>query len=232
MISWFYGTPSQINKYSKLYTDQGMDVLVGQISLSQFIFSIKDVELFGKNIVEILKNNEDHYKEIFLHNFSAGNGMWGVTQRIIKNDLDKYGNIPNRIVGQVLDSAGPPEQVIVAVPFAMFPTNKFLQSIVTAVLKLHLALHRSLLRHYSDAINNVYQNMAKTPALLLCSKVDPIGLKDFNAMLAEKWRANGMNVTYKCFEKSGHVKHYQLYPEEYLKTLHDHWKLVKLLEKK
>ena len=24
MISWFYGRPSQINKYSKMYTDHGM----------------------------------------------------------------------------------------------------------------------------------------------------------------------------------------------------------------
>jgi hypothetical protein len=47
MISWFYGQKSQINKYSKLYTDQGMDVLVGRISLIQFLFNIKSVEVSG-----------------------------------------------------------------------------------------------------------------------------------------------------------------------------------------
>jgi Eukaryotic protein of unknown function (DUF829) len=45
MISWFYGKPSQINKYSQLYTDQGMDVLVGRISLGQFLLSIGSVEV-------------------------------------------------------------------------------------------------------------------------------------------------------------------------------------------
>lgn len=74
----------QINKYSKLYTDQGFDVLVGQISLKQFIFSIKGVEAFAKSIADALHSNEHHYNEIFIHTFSAGGGMWGIVQRIIK----------------------------------------------------------------------------------------------------------------------------------------------------
>lgn len=45
MISWFYGKPSQINKYATLYTDNGMDVLVTRISLMQFLFAIKGVEV-------------------------------------------------------------------------------------------------------------------------------------------------------------------------------------------
>ena len=50
MISWFYGQKSQINKYSQLYTDQGMDVLVGRISLVQFLFSIKSVEVSERKL--------------------------------------------------------------------------------------------------------------------------------------------------------------------------------------
>lgn len=45
MISWFYGKPAQINKYCKLYTDHGIDVLVGQITLTQFLLSIKSAEV-------------------------------------------------------------------------------------------------------------------------------------------------------------------------------------------
>jgi hypothetical protein len=56
MISWFYGQKSQINKYSKLYTDQGMDVLVGRISLVQFLFNIKSVEVSREENLEVLCN--------------------------------------------------------------------------------------------------------------------------------------------------------------------------------
>jgi hypothetical protein len=45
MISWFNGKPNQINKYAKIYTDQGMDVLVGRISLIQIAFSIQSIEV-------------------------------------------------------------------------------------------------------------------------------------------------------------------------------------------
>lgn len=84
MISWFYGQKSTLNKYSKLYTDQGLDVLVGRLSLVQFIFSVKGTERFAQNIADVLQNNEDDYKEIYIHSFSAGCGMLGIVQRMIK----------------------------------------------------------------------------------------------------------------------------------------------------
>lgn len=84
MISWIYGQKSQINKYSKLYTDQGFDVLVGRMSLAQFVFNVKGIERFGLEIAEVLQNNEGDYKEIYIHAFSAGCGMLGIVQRMIK----------------------------------------------------------------------------------------------------------------------------------------------------
>lgn len=45
ILSWFYGEPSQINKYSQLYTENGMDVLVGRITLIQFMLKIKSTEV-------------------------------------------------------------------------------------------------------------------------------------------------------------------------------------------
>jgi hypothetical protein len=50
MISWFYGKKRQINKYNKLYTDQGMDVLIYRCTLKQFIFSVKHVEVRKRRI--------------------------------------------------------------------------------------------------------------------------------------------------------------------------------------
>lgn len=146
--------------------------------------------------------------------------------------MNKYGNIPNRIIGQVWDSAAHNNQAIVAAPYAMFPTNAFLRLSLTAALKILFTVHRPLIRHYEDCIIRVFDNLIKSPALLLYSKVDPIGLVNHNVKLEAKWRDNGVHVTSKCFEKSGHVKHYQVYTEEYLKYLHNHWKLVKLLERK
>jgi Eukaryotic protein of unknown function (DUF829) len=48
MLSWFNGQKSQINKYSKLYTDEGMDVLVGRIPLIEFFYSLKSIDVNKK----------------------------------------------------------------------------------------------------------------------------------------------------------------------------------------
>lgn len=80
-------------------------------------------------------------------------------------------------------------------------------------------------------MNNYFNNLAKTPALFFASKVDPIGTSEFAAEVVGKWKAHGMDVKYKCFEDSLHIKHFQKYPEDYVKYLEDHWKLVKLHEK-
>lgn len=87
MLGWLYATTKDVNKYSKLYTDQGMDVLVGRISLTDFL-SKKRAAGFSQKILDILKINEASYNEIFLHTFSAGGGVWGGVQRQIKKVLN------------------------------------------------------------------------------------------------------------------------------------------------
>lgn len=102
MIGWFLAKPSQLNKYCKLYTDQGMDVLVGSPTFLQSLFTFKDIEVslsffkfveqliliylqnFGKQINELVVINEKQYPKLFVHSFSGGAPMWGVVMRMIK----------------------------------------------------------------------------------------------------------------------------------------------------
>jgi Eukaryotic protein of unknown function (DUF829) len=83
MIGWLGCKKSQINKYSNLYTEQGMDVLVTQCTLLDF-FSIKRTQKLAIDATALLKANEDHYKEIFIHSFSVGCPLWGFIQEIEK----------------------------------------------------------------------------------------------------------------------------------------------------
>ena len=86
--------------------------------------------------------------------------------------------------------------------------------------------------HLENAMQHLYNNIARTPALLITSKVDRIGTDEFNKQLVAKWKAHGMDVTYVCFDDSEHIKHMQKYPEEYTKAMHELWDKVKLLERK
>lgn len=84
LISWLSGRPAQVNKYTTLYTDQDFDVLVAQISMWQAICDIKSTEQFALDIMEVLKNAEEDYSEIFIHSFSAGALVWGLCMKLMK----------------------------------------------------------------------------------------------------------------------------------------------------
>jgi Eukaryotic protein of unknown function (DUF829) len=121
---------------------------------------------------------------------------------------------------------------VVAIPFALFPKNVIMRKLVAAFLWIHLKVYGKLQVHYKDAVGRFYNNLARTPALVFASKIDDIGTEQFASEIVDTWRKNGVDVTYKCFEDSLHIKHFQKYPEEYLKLVHDHWDRVKLLERK
>lgn len=120
---------------------------------------------------------------------------------------------------------------IVAIPFALFPKNPIMQSLVRSFLFVHLKLYRALQVHYKDAIDNYLEHRATAPALFFASKVDPIGTEAFIESVAKRYKERKIDVTYKCFPDSPHIKHFQKYPEEYKKLMHELWDKAKLLER-
>lgn len=108
-----------------------------------------------------------------------------------------------------------------------------MQNIVRGILWLHLTAYRPLQRHFSDAkVTWLDKNLVKAPALIIASKVDNIGTEKFARETVDAWRKHGVDVTFKLFEDSPHIKHFQAYPDEYLKYVHNHWEKCKLLERK
>lgn len=146
--------------------------------------------------------------------------------------MEKYGNLPNRILGQVWDSVTPPTGTVIALPIALSPNNVFLQKIIKSLMQAYIKIYYPIRDHYESGRQNFYDNLAKTPILLFASKADRIAPLEFSNELSEILRANKTDVTLQVFEESDHVSHYKMYPDIYLKSLHQHWERVKLLEKK
>jgi predicted alpha/beta hydrolase family esterase len=87
------------------------------------------------------------------------------------------------------------------------------------------------MRHYYDGLDRFLDKQSKAPALLITSKPDPVSTPEFIAEIAQNWQSNGVDVTVKVFEDSPHIKHFQKYPEEYTKLMHENWEKTNLLEK-
>lgn len=145
---------------------------------------------------------------------------------------EKYANIQERIIGQVWDSAAHYDKPRVALPMAIFPKNKPMEMLLASFLWLHFTSYTKLKRHYISAQKDFFENLCRAPALVYASKTDNIGTVDFITSFSKRWQENGIPVTYKCFEDSPHIKHYQKYPEEYLNYLQQHWNRVGLLQVK
>lgn len=145
--------------------------------------------------------------------------------------MEKYGGIPNRVIGQVWDSMTHSSMIVNGVPYAILPNNKFLQNILRKLLHFYLKHNHAMQIHFEGCIQNLYQSLATSPQLIFASEVDQIATTHFAKKLADTWKANGAEVTLKVFEDSLHVKHYQKYPDVYMQYLTEHWYRTKLVEK-
>lgn len=90
--------------------------------------------------------------------------------------------------------------------------------------------HEPATSHYIRSSQMFHGNLVRTPALFLVSKRDPVGPPSSNDRVRDNWVRNKCEVTYKIFEKSPHVGHFQMYPEEYTSLLLNHLRLVNLIQ--
>lgn len=90
--------------------------------------------MVAADLLTFLKQNES-YEQILLHGFSVGGYMWGEAMDLMQTDKKNYSNISNRIVGQVWDSVADLGQISVGMPYAVFPKNVLLQSMLKKYLE-------------------------------------------------------------------------------------------------
>ena len=76
--------------------------------------------------------------------------------------------------------------------------------------------------HYIRSSQLFHFTLLKAPALFLVSKNDPVGAEHSNNSVKEDMESAGIKTTWKCWDKSPHVSHYQTYPEEYLSYVFKH----------
>lgn len=147
----------------------------------------------------------------------------------MENNPEKYNKIPQRVVGQIWDSVTHYDQAIKGLSMGIFPNNAALRTVLAGSLWTFLTLQRRTMRNYVSSIEGFKNNKVTSPALIIGSKIDKIATKEFSEECINRWKNRGTDVNYKLFEDSEHVKHLQKYPEEYLKSIEEHWRKVKLI---
>ncbi|XP_054159345.1 transmembrane protein 53-like [Oppia nitens] len=219
LLTWLMAQEKHVDKYSNLYLQKGFDVLTVKTNPFDLMFPSIGSRKIAQNCVTALNTELSQYPSVILHAFSVGAYQFGemlleIQKQQIENNEDKDG-LNGRIKGIVFDSVVPFEELSNGVSRSL-TTNPFLYKIIKSSINGHLKVcKRFATKYYKASSQAVWGNYMRVPALVLVSQNDRIGTASANRRLTDVWRKLGIDVTFKCWDESGHVQHLPKHPIEY-----------------
>lgn len=222
LLTWLAAQDKHIDKYSNLYLQKGFDVLTVKTNPWELLFPNVGARKIAQNCVTALQTELTQYPSVVIHAFSVGAYQFGEILLEIRErhkreqqSQQKQSALENRIKGIVFDSVVPIEELPNGVSRSM-TSNPFLYKMIKSMINGHLKLFDKLATKYYKASSQVvWNNYMRVPALVLVSQNDLIGTASANQRLTKVWRDLGIDVTFKCWEKSAHVQHLPKHPVEY-----------------
>lgn len=91
--------------------------------------------------------------------------------------------------------------------------------------------HEPATAHYIRASQMFHSTLVKKPALLLLSNNDPIASVSANKVLKQSFESLGIPTSWKCWDKSVHVAHFQKYREDYISVLYGFLQSINMMQR-
>ncbi|CAG2179988.1 unnamed protein product [Oppiella nova] len=219
LLTWLMAQDKHVDKYSNLYLQKGFDVLTVKTNPFDLLFPAIGSRKIAQNCVTALHKELTQYSSVILHAFSVGAYQFGEIllemQEQDKQVAHKTQQLEDRIKGIVFDSVVPIEELSNGVSRSL-TTNPFLYKVIKSTINGHLKVfNRIATKYYRASSKAVWNIHMRVPALVLVSQNDRIGTASANKKLTDVWRDLGIDVTFKCWEKSAHVQHLPKHPIEY-----------------
>ncbi|CAH2055644.1 unnamed protein product, partial [Iphiclides podalirius] len=222
MITWLLARQKHVMKYASLYLERGFDVVSVSCTPWQLMWPMKGSQLVAGDLIKLMSANESD-QPMVVHGFSVGGYIWGEVCAKAMENRDAYEPVMERVSAQVWDSAADISEITIGVPIAVFPKNKIMQKTLKAYMEYHMrTFHEAATAHYIRSSQLFHTNLCRAPALFLLSSSDPVGAERSNRAVYDAWRKMGVECTWQCWERSGHVQHLTKHREEYIHLLDDH----------
>ena len=226
-LSWLMARETHLEKYRQIYFKHGFDVLTVKTSPLELIMPTTGSQVIARNLLDFLKNKVSTYPNVIVHGFSVG--AYQFSEMLVLLERGLYGSngtvdasceiVKNAIKGMIFDSAVDVDAAPYGVSVSLLGETK-LAAILEVLLRAYMnLLYQPVTRHFYLA-SNVFRNTPlRCPALLLVSNHDKLGHPRSNEIARDRWTELGVDVTWKCWEKSRHVAHFQKYPTEYVEIV-------------
>lgn len=155
-------------------------------------------------------------RPLMVHGFSVGGYVFGEVLLKLLQSPEKYSTIPPRFQGMVFDSPVDMNHIPIGVSRAV-TQNEAYQKLIHSLLELYLKLPTA--KHYIRSSTTFKENVFDIPALLMCSKSDPVVEPDKIESIASSWREKGVISHTKFWNEAPHVSLFIKNPEEYTKAV-------------
>ncbi|OWF41380.1 uncharacterized protein LOC110462574 [Mizuhopecten yessoensis] len=220
LFDWLYAKPAAVEKYCKLYHDQGLDVLTINGRLAHFLWPPEGYKLAESILSYTL---EEHKNDVIVHAFSVGAYLFTLCLMLSRREPEKYGAFRDKVKGQVFDSIvlGSYDHMSTGIAVALPGTN-LMKKPILQMMDVYYNMTKETTRDEYDKLVDLFKvDPIMAPTLLFYSYNDPMCYVPSIEEMITNWHRDlpALDVTSKCWEKSIHAAHLKFHQEEYL----NHW---------
>lgn len=240
MITWLGAKDSHILRYSRLYTKQGLDVLVVKSEAKDFTWP-KNSLLLAEQVYKVLDNQMLEYKHIICHTMSAGSFNWTVLRMYLQQkentehicskfrglifDSVVAGSGRGGILNQSLEDKKSQVHALERMVHGIVVAKQFspiMQYMVKALSKVYFSVtKKDTVKFYEKTLTFFREEPLQVPTLFFTSKDDPMCDAPVLEKLVDIWREKqNVHVSIKVWESSPHAQHY-IYHKETYERLHE-----------
>ncbi|XP_034032530.1 transmembrane protein 53 [Thalassophryne amazonica] len=218
MLPWLGSRPQAVAKYCEIYFHIGLDVLVVESELKNFLWPRWGLDS-GQSLLELLHSDRFLSCPLLVHAFSVGGYTFSQMLMHVYQDPQKYQAFVKRIKGQIYDSlvVGSLENMAAGLGKTVFPR---LETLVKQTSLLYFRIFKAqTVDNFNISINGFWNTPVTAPSLFFFCENDVMSDTRLLEEMICFWQKRGMDVTAKKWEDSTHAGHMKRHPQEYLDTL-------------
>ncbi|KAM9972052.1 hypothetical protein ACTFIW_012042 [Dictyostelium discoideum] len=222
IVGWIKSNPKHLNKYSKLYLDNGFVTISFSPSYLCHFFPKKMKELAYNFLEFLVSENEKIARPIIFQVFS-GNMVFQSEIFKLLNEEIKFKKLIPFIKGQIFDSC--PSKISEEQAFQSI-TKTMNRSISKKAVRLVTKSYSRLVdveKIDKDFWDRLKKCPIPTPQLYIYSINDPISSYLDVERGIQIQKQQGIPVKTLCFDNSIHVNHLSQHPMRYMKNLYQFW---------
>ncbi|KAM9846193.1 uncharacterized protein ACBR49_011156 [Aulostomus maculatus] len=217
-LSWLGAHPSVVSKYTDMYLERGVDVLLVQSNVMHFLWPRWGLE-YGSEVLQVLEEPQFSCRPLLVYASSIGGYTFTQILTHISQEQEQHAGLAQRVRGHIYDSlvAGTLEHMAIGLAKTLLP---HLEALVKNLAMFYFWLFKSSTADYYNHSIHVFNNSPITaPALFFFCENDALCDPAAIENTIECWRERGVAVQSRKWKESIHAAHMRCHPEDYRSTL-------------